>query len=36
LQFGYKSKFGPLTANVHWSNFDNNKVGIYLSAGYDF
>ena len=35
LQFAYKSKFGPLAANVHWSSFDN-KVGIYLSAGYDF
>ena len=36
LQFGYKAKFGPLTANVHWCNIDNNKVGVYLSAGYDF
>ena len=35
LQFGYKSKFGPLMANIHWSSFDK-KVGVYLSAGYDF
>jgi NTE family protein len=35
LQLGYKSKFGPLMANVHWNSF-NNKFGVYLSAGYDF
>ena len=35
LQFGYKSKFGPIMANVHWNSF-NNKFGVYLSAGYDF
>jgi len=36
LQVGYQSKFGPLTANVHWNSTEKNKVGIYLSAGYDF
>lgn len=30
----YKSKFGPLMANVHWNN--NTKFGAYISAGYDF
>jgi NTE family protein len=35
MQYAYKSKFGPLTANVHWNSF-NNKFGLYLSAGYDF
>ena len=35
MQFGYKSKFGPLMANLHW-NSTFNKVGFYLSAGYDF
>ena len=35
LQFGYKSKFGPLLANLHW-NSTFNKVGFYVSAGYDF
>lgn len=35
LQFGYNSKFGPLLANLHW-NSTFNKVGFYLSAGYDF
>lgn len=35
IQFAYKSKFGPLMANVHW-NSSNNNVGVYLSAGYDF
>lgn len=35
LQFSYKSKFGPLLANLHW-NSAFNKVGFYVSAGYDF
>lgn len=35
LQFGYNSKFGPLMANLHW-NSAFNRVGFYLSAGYDF
>ena len=35
LQVGYKSKFGPLMGNVHW-NSGTKKVGLYLSAGYDF
>ena len=35
LQLAYKSKIGPLMANVHWNSF-NNKIGFYLSAGYDF
>ena len=36
LQIGYLSKFGPLTANLHWNTSEKNKVGFYLSAGYDF
>ena len=35
LQFSYKSKFGPLLANLHWNSVFN-KVGFYVSAGYDF
>ena len=35
LQFAYKSKFGPMIANVHW-NSSNNNVGVYLGVGYDF
>lgn len=35
LLFAYKSKMGPLTANLHWNSADN-KVGIFFSAGYDF
>lgn len=35
VQFAYKSKFGPLMANVHW-NSSNNSVGAYLGVGYDF
>jgi len=36
LQVGYLSKFGPLTANIHWNSTEKSKVGFYLSAGYDF
>jgi NTE family protein len=35
LQFAYKTKFGPLMANVHW-NSNSNKVGVYIGAGFDF
>lgn len=35
LQVAYKTKFGPLKANLHW-NSENKKVGFYMSAGYDF
>jgi outer membrane translocation and assembly module TamA len=36
LQVGYLTKFGPLTANIHWNSSEKQKVGFYLSAGYDF
>lgn len=36
LQAGYMSRFGPLTANIHWNSTERNKVGFYLSAGFDF
>ncbi len=35
LEYSYDSIIGPLTANVHWCNI-TNKVGIYLSVGFDF
>ena len=35
LQFAYNSKFGPISANLHW-NSAFNRVGFYVSAGYDF
>lgn len=35
IQFGYKTKFGPLMANVHWNSL-NNKIGVYFGAGYNF
>ncbi len=35
LEYSFDTIFGPLTANVHWSNI-TNKVGVYLSAGYNF
>lgn len=35
LEYSFDTIFGPLTANIHWSNI-TNKVGFYLSAGYSF
>ena len=35
LEYSFDTIFGPLSANVHWSNM-TNKVGFYLSAGYNF
>lgn len=35
LEYSFDTIFGPLTANVNWSNF-SKKVGFYLSAGYSF
>lgn len=35
VEYSYDTIFGPLTANIHWSNL-SNKVGFYLSAGYNF
>lgn len=35
LQYSFDTIFGPLSANVHWSDM-TGKVGFYLSAGYSF
>ncbi len=35
LQYSYKTIFGPITGNVHWSSL-TRKVGVYVSVGYDF
>ena len=35
LQYSFDTIFGPLSANVHWSDM-TGKVGFYLSAGYNF
>ena len=35
LEYAFDTIFGPLKANVHWSNM-TNKVGFYISAGYNF
>jgi len=35
IQAAYKTKFGPIKANVHWES-ENRRVGFYLGAGYDF
>ena len=34
-EYSFDTIFGPLSANVHWSDM-TGKVGIYLSAGYNF
>ena len=34
-EYAFDTIFGPITANVHWSNM-TGKVGFYLSAGYNF
>lgn len=35
LEYAYNTIFGPLKVNVHWSDL-SNKVGFYISAGYNF
>ena len=34
-EYSYDTILGPLTVNLHWSNF-TQKVGFYISAGYNF
>ena len=36
LKVAYKSKIGPLQANVHWNSKNKKKIGFYVSAGFDF
>ena len=35
VEYAFDTIFGPLAANVHWSNL-TGKVGFYISAGYNF
>ena len=35
LQYTYNSIVGPISANVHWSNY-TNSAGAYVSIGFDF
>ena len=35
VEYSFDTIFGPLSANVHWSDM-TGKVGIYLSAGFNF
>lgn len=35
LEYAYDTIFGPVKANVHWSDL-SGKVGFYISAGYNF
>ena len=35
LKYSYDTPLGPLSFNIHWSDF-NHKVGAYVSLGYYF
>lgn len=35
VEYSYDTIFGPLSINLHWSDF-TDKVGFYISAGYNF
>lgn len=35
IEYAYDSIIGPIKADIHWSNY-SNRVGVYLSIGYDF
>lgn len=35
VEYSYDAFFGPISANLHWSNI-THKVGFYLSLGYNF
>ena len=35
LEYAFDTIFGPFKADIHWSNM-TNKVGFYISAGYNF
>ena len=35
LEYSYNTIFGPISANINWSNIIHN-VGLYLSFGYNF
>ena len=35
IEYSYDTIFGPISANVHWSDI-TGKVGVYVSAGYNF
>ena len=35
VEYSYNTIFGPLSANVHWSDL-TGRVGVYVSAGFNF
>lgn len=35
IQYGYDSSFGPIKADIHWSNL-TRSIGAYLGIGFDF
>lgn len=35
IEYSFDTIFGPLSANIHWSDL-TKKVGVYLSAGFNF
>ncbi len=39
IQYAYNAFFGPVKADLHWSNINKDKnagIGFYLSVGYNF
>ena len=36
VQYSYRSKIGPLSFNLHWSDYNKKKVGAYVSLGVYF
>ncbi len=39
IEYGFDTTFGPIKADLHWSNINKDKnggVGFYLSVGYNF
>ncbi len=41
IEYAYDTIFGPVKANIHWSNMTrvpskSGKLGFYISAGYNF
>lgn len=35
IEYSFDTIFGPISANVHWSNL-TNRAGFYMSAGFNF
>lgn len=36
VKYAYATPLGPLSINLHWSNYSKNRVGCYVNFGYYF